>query len=118
MVQLTRGPNEQESVSRVGTREAECECQPVEGTAMSHGTERTIGTEQVAATKGRATPPRSRPHCADHPRPSAMLTVHELAALLHCSTRTIYRLTAGGRRAPALTKGREWPRRTLTTALS
>lgn len=85
---------------------------------MSHGTERTIGTEQVAATKGRATPPRSRPHCADHPRPSAMLTVHELAALLHCSTRTIYRLTAGGRRAPALTKGREWPRRTLTTALS
>jgi len=111
-VQLMRASGDQKSVSRTRTDEAGRECQPMEGTAMSHRTEWAIGTEQAVATRGPSAPLRNRPNCGDHPRPSAMLTVHELAALLHCSTRTIYRLTANGRIPEPCRLGSllRWPR--------
>ena len=53
------------------------------------------------------------PH--DHDHPPAMLTVHDVARILGCSARTVYRLTDSGRVPRPVKLGSlvRWPRETI-----
>ena len=69
-------------------------------------------------TDANATQKREENECRD--QPPALLTVNDVAWLLNCSARTVYRLADSGRIPPPVRLGRlvRWSRRTLEVWLA